>query len=83
MKNQNISHLKNHSENCELTVRNPPKSCPNSMLGLLSAVANIKPPNIEPIPVKIPIVLTFLQGIKKAANAMIGLAIAFKVTARW
>ena len=70
-------------ENIELTVRNPPKSCPNSMLGLLSAVAKINPPNIEPIPVKIPIVLTFLHGIKKAANAMIGLAIAFKVTARW
>ena len=65
------------------TVRNPPNSCPQSMFGLLSAVARIKPPNIEPIPVKIPIIFTFLQGIKKAANAMIGLAMVFKVTARW
>jgi hypothetical protein len=53
------------------------------MFGLLSAVANINAPNIDPIPVKIPIDFTLLHGIKNAENAMIGLAMAFKVTARW
>ena len=66
-----------------ITVRKPPNSCPQSMLGLFNAVASMNPPNIEPTPVKIPIVLTFLQGIKKAANAMIGLTMACRVTARW
>ena len=65
------------------TVRKPPNSCPQSIVGLLSAVARMKPPNIEPIPVRIPIFFTFLHGMKKAIKAMIGLAVAFKVTARW
>ena len=65
------------------TVRKPPNVCPKSMFGLLSAVANINAPNIDPVPTKIPIIFTFLHGMKKAANAMIGFAMAFKVTARW
>ena len=52
------------------------------MSGLFNAVAKMNAPKTEPIPVKRTMTLMFLQGMKKAANAITGLAMAFKVTAR-
>ena len=66
----------------QLTVRNPPNVCPKSMFGLYSAVAKMNPPNMDPIPVKIAMYFTFWHGMKNAANAITGLAIALNVTAK-
>ena len=63
-------------------IRKPPNVCPKSMFGLYSAVAKMNPPNMDPIPVKIAMYFTFWHGMKNAANALTGLAIALNVTAK-
>ena len=52
------------------------------MFGLYNAVAKMNPPNMDPIPVKIAMYFTFWHGMKNAANAITGLAIALNVTAK-
>ena len=67
----------------ELTVKAPPTSCPSNISGLVNAVHNRKPPNIIPINVHSEMYLGFDIGTKKAKKAIIGLAIACKVTLKW
>ena len=66
-----------------LTVNAPPTSCPHNLSGLYKAVAKMNALNTEPSTVKIRMWLSFLHGKKLATNAMVGLAIALRVTAKW
>ena len=66
-----------------ITTREPPMPSPAIMPGLASAVARMKVERAPPSKARDNTTPCCVHGMKKARNAIRGLAIAFRVTARW
>ena len=65
-----------------ITTREPPTVRPAIIPGLARAVARMKVDKAQPSTARDKTTPCDVQGTKKARNAMRGLAIAFRVTAR-
>ena len=66
-----------------MTTREPPTPSPAIIPGLASAVARMKVERAPPSRARDNTTPCFVHGTKKARKAISGLAIAFRVTARW